>query len=90
MLNLRRLQDKKIWLASAKHSEIDIKSEGKVLNLRRLQNKKIFVTSERNSVQRNLHKSPDTTVVEETKFRKVQWRRSILNRNYFLKPILQI
>ena len=49
MLNLRRLQDKKIKLASAKHSEIDIESEGKVLNLRRLRNRKIFVTSERSS-----------------------------------------
>ena len=49
MLNLRRLQDKKIKLASAKHSEIDIESEGKVLNLRRLRNMKIFVTSERSS-----------------------------------------
>ena len=48
MLNLRRLQDKKI-LASAKHSEIDTESEGKVLNLRQLQNRKIFVTSERSS-----------------------------------------
>ena len=36
-------------MASAKHSEIDIESEGKVLNLRRLQNRKIFVTSERSS-----------------------------------------
>ena len=34
-------------MASAKHSEIDIESEGKVLNLRWLQNRKIFVTSER-------------------------------------------
>ena len=49
MLNLRQLQDKKIELASAKHSEMDIESEGKVLNLRRLQNRKIFVTSERSS-----------------------------------------
>ena len=39
MLNLRPLQDKKI---SAKHSEIDIESEGKVLNLRWLRNRKIF------------------------------------------------
>ena len=46
MLNLRRLQDKKI---SAKHSEIDIESEGKELNLRWLRNRKIFVTSERSS-----------------------------------------
>ena len=49
MLNLRRLQDKKIKLASAKHREIDIESEGKVLNLRRLRNRKIFLTSERSS-----------------------------------------
>ena len=42
MLNLRRLQDKKI-------SKIDIESEGKVLNLRRQRNRKIFVTSERSS-----------------------------------------
>ena len=49
MLNLRRLQDKKIELASAKHSEIDIESEGNVLNLRRLRNRKIFVTSEMSS-----------------------------------------
>ena len=36
-------------MASAKHSKIDIESEGTVLNLRRLQNRKIFVTSERSS-----------------------------------------
>ena len=41
MLNLRRLQDNKIFLASAKHSERDIESEGKVLNLRQLRNRKI-------------------------------------------------
>ena len=45
MLNLRRLQDKKIKLASAKHSKIDIESRGKVLNLRRLRNRKIFERS---------------------------------------------
>ena len=49
MLNLRRLQDKKIKKASAKHSEIDTESEGKVLNLRRLRNRKIFMISERSS-----------------------------------------
>ena len=53
MLNLSRLQDKKIYLASAKHSEIDIKSEGKVLNLRLLRNRKIFVTSERSNVSQS-------------------------------------
>ena len=46
MLNFRWLQDKKIELASAKHSKIDIESEVKVLNLRWLQNRK---TSERSS-----------------------------------------
>ena len=41
-------------MASAKHSEIDIESEGKVLNLRWLRNRKIFVTSERSSDNLNL------------------------------------
>ena len=47
LLDLRRLQDRKIYLASVKHSKIKSESEGDQLNLRRLRNRKIFVTSER-------------------------------------------
>ena len=68
MLNLRQLQDKKIKLASAKHSEIDIESEGKVLNPRRLRNRKIFVTSERSSGGPLSPDSPNTLAARQNLF----------------------